>query len=125
MREVQREIVSALIFSKDGKLFQGMKSPNDGGVYANCWHIPGGGLDEGEDRIAGLIREVLKDTGEKVLCKMHFNVYKVTLDTDADDVSVVLSDDLVEYQWTSPANLKDLKLTPPSVELFTRLGYLA
>lgn len=41
MREIERQIVSALIFSKDGKLFQGMKDPNKGGVYSDCWHIPG------------------------------------------------------------------------------------
>jgi ClpP class serine protease len=33
MRTKNREIVSALIFSKDGKLFQGMKAEKKGGVY--------------------------------------------------------------------------------------------
>ncbi len=151
MRTIHREIVSALIFSKDGKLFQGMKDLKSGGVYANCWHIPGGGIDEGEDKIDALIREVREETGieakheqvalvddkgegesektlkesnEKVLCKMHFNVYKIALDQDAKDVKVSLDDDLVKYQWTDLGDLKNLKLTPPSVKLFTRLGYL-
>ena len=151
MRTIHREIVSALIFSKDGKLFQGMKNPKDGGVYTDCWHIPGGGIDEGEDKISALVREVqeetgivvslekvelvddkghgesektLKETGERVLCKMKFNVYKVVLDQDASEVLVSLDDDLMKYQWTDLADIKNLKLTPPSVELFTRLGYL-
>ena len=34
MRTIHRTIVSALIFSKDGKLLMGMKDPKDGGVYA-------------------------------------------------------------------------------------------
>ncbi len=151
MRSIKREIVAALIFSKDNKLFQGMKDPEHGGVYLDCWHIPGGGLDEGEDKIAGLIREVfeetgidislekielvddlgtgesektLKESGEKVLCHMIFNVYKIVLSKNSDEININLNDDLVKYRWTDLNDLKNLKLTPPSVELFTRLGYL-
>jgi 8-oxo-dGTP diphosphatase len=151
MRTINREIVSALIFSKDQKLFQGMKNPKDGGVYSDCWHIPGGGVDDEESKLAALIREVLeetgidisnckielidekgegesektlKDTGELVLCKMKFNVYKVTLDENSKDVSVNLNDDLVKYQWFDLMDLKNIKLTPPSINLFTRLEYL-
>ncbi len=152
MRTIHREIVSALIFSQDGKLFQGMKNPKDGGVYADCWHIPGGGIDDGEDKLTALVREikeetgitvpidkielvddqgrgesekVLKNTGERVLCKMKFNVYKITLDQNATDIRVNLEDDLVSYQWIDLVELKNVKLTPPSVILFQRLGYLS
>ena len=38
--------------------------------------------------------------------------------------SVKLGSDLVKYRWTNLADLKAVKLTPPSVELFERLGYL-
>jgi 8-oxo-dGTP pyrophosphatase MutT (NUDIX family) len=152
MRIINREIVSALIFSKEGKLFQGMKAERKGGVYLDCWHIPGGGVDEGEDKITALIREIkeetgidisqyrieliddtgkgesekiLKDTGEKVLCKMNFNVYKVVIDDKyASEIKVELNDDLVKYQWFDLDNLKNIKLTPPSVELFKKLKYL-
>ncbi len=151
MRSITRDIVSALIFSKDGKLFQGMKDPKDGGVYVDCWHIPGGGIDEGEEKISALIREIkeetgidiststieliddsgrgesekiLKETGARVLCTMNFNVYKVMLDQNAEDVVVSLDDDLVIYKWVDLGDLKDLQLTPPSTSLFKRLGYL-
>lgn len=151
MRSINRDIVSALIFSKDGKLFQGMKNPKDGGVYADCWHIPGGGIDSDEEQVSALIREVreetgidiapysielvddegrgetekvLKDTGEHVLCHMVFNVYKVAIDMNAHEIPVSLDDDLVSYQWVDLEDLKTLKLTPPSVTLFKRLGYL-
>jgi len=151
MRIINRDIVSALIFSKDGKLFQGKKDPSKGGVYSDCWHIPGGGTEEGEDRVVALIREIREETGidislyqieliddkgqgesqksmsdgEKVLCKMKFYVYRVKIeDKNADEIRVDLSDDLVEYRWTNLSELSSLKLTPPSVELFSRLGYL-
>lgn len=151
MRTVHRDIVSALIFSKDGKLLMGMKDPNDGGVYADCWHIPGGGIDEGESQTDALRREVLeevgiditnckvtladdqgrgetektlKDSGEKVLCKMKFNVYRVDVSKAASEITIELSDDLVEVAWVELQNLKNYRLTPPSIKLFKRLGYM-
>lgn len=151
MRRIHRDIVSALIFSQDGKLFMGMKDPNKGGVYADCWHIPGGGIDDGEDKLIALAREImeetgidikneqielvddtgtgkstrkLKDTGEVVECDMSFNVYKVTLHQKSEAIEVDLNDDLVRYEWVDVTNLGDYKLTPPSVKLFSKLGYL-
>lgn len=149
MREINREIVSALIFSKDGKIFQGMKDSSKGGVYCDCWHIPGGGVDSGESREDAIKREimeetgidistyeteliddlgvgqsekVLKDTGEKVICNMKFYVYKVVIDDkNANDIQVFLNDDLIKYTWSAKEDLKNKKLTPPSEELFRRL----
>jgi 8-oxo-dGTP pyrophosphatase MutT (NUDIX family) len=151
MRRIKREIVSALIFSKDKKLFQGMKDPKKGGVYSDCWHIPGGGIDEGEGREEALKREIKEETGiditpykielvddsgrgesiktlktgEQVLCEMKFFVYRVELsDKPAAEVEVKLNDDLVEFSWTEINDLKKIKLTPPSVDLFKKLGYI-
>jgi 8-oxo-dGTP pyrophosphatase MutT (NUDIX family) len=151
MREIERDIVSVLIFSKDGKIFQGMKDSQKGGVYSDCWHIPGGGVDEGENKEEALKRETKEETGidvsgykiilvdntgsgesnktlktgENVICKMKFYVYKVEIDDkNSDEIKVSLDDDLVKYRWTDLKELSNLKLTPPSVELFKKLGYL-
>ncbi len=152
MKRIKRDIVAALIFSKDGKLFQGMKDPNKGGVYSDSWHIPGGGIDQGEDKESALIREVkeetgidislyeielvddsgrgecektLKGTGEDVVCEMVFNVFKIVInDKNADEIEIKLEDDLVTHSWTQIDELKKLKLTPPSIKLFKKLGYL-
>jgi 8-oxo-dGTP pyrophosphatase MutT (NUDIX family) len=152
MKTISRNIVSALIFSKDNKLFMGKKDPQGQGVYADCWHIPGGGVDAGETFQAALVREikeetgidiskyntnklnyvdhgtsekVLKDTGEKVFCEMTFNIFKITIsDKTADEILVKLEDDLIQYKWFGLAELKSIKVTPPSVRLFRTLGYI-
>ena len=150
MRKIHRDIVSALLVSKDDKILMGMKDPNSGGVYLDCWHIPGGGIDEGEDMLTALKREVLEEVGidispynvkemdklgkgssiktvhgEKVECEMTFNVFQVDIhDRNASEIKVVLSDDLVKYEWVKISDLRNYKLTPPSMKLFLRLGYI-
>lgn len=150
MRTIHRTIVSAVVFSKDGKLLLGMKDPAGGGVYADCWHIPGGGVDEGElleealrremreevglditqakvalidDTGIGEAKRTLKDTGEAVLAKMQFNVYRVEIPQEADKIEISLHDDLERIVWVNLSDLASYKLTPPSVELFKRLKY--
>jgi 8-oxo-dGTP pyrophosphatase MutT (NUDIX family) len=150
MRTIHRTIASALIFSQDGKLLMGMKDPNNGGVYADCWHIPGGGVEEGENEIDALSRELQEEvgieianqkieliddsgtgnttktlqSGEEVLCEMSFHVYRIDLDLPADKVSVTLNDDLVKTEWVDVANLSSYQLTPPSITLFKKLNLL-
>lgn len=152
MRTLVRSIVSALIFSADNKLLMGRKDPKDGGVYSNCWHIPGGGVGQGEDKTQALIREIkeevgidiskakiefidnkgrgksektLKTTGEKVFVKMLFNVYKIIIeDKRSEEIGVHLHDDLKEYKWFSLSELSSAKLTLPSIALFIKLGYI-
>lgn len=150
MRTIQRTIVSALIISKDGKLLMGMKDPIKGGVYSDCWHIPGGGIDEGENEITALKRELMEEIGvdisdqevkiidntgsgksektladgEKVLCEMSFHVYQIDLDIIASEAKVKLNDDLVKVEWVELTNLNNYKLTPPSLKLFTKLGWI-
>lgn len=152
MRTIQRQIVSALLFSKDNKLFMGKKDPKEGGVYADCWHIPGGGIDQNESKHDALQREIkeevgidisdytfelvddknigtaektLKETGERVLVTMHFSVYKIRiLDKKHNEIRAHLNDDLVTYKWFNLSELQTIPLTPPSITLFKKLGYI-
>lgn len=144
-----RTIVSAIILSTDQKILMG--KVYKGGVYPDCWHIPGGGVEPGETKDQALVREIQeevgldiqkyqltlvsntgtgesiktdKHTGEKILYQMQFNVYEVQLDTKAEETSISLNDDLEEYQWVAKDQLSHYKLTPPSIELFTNLGWL-
>ncbi|MDD5253773.1 MAG: NUDIX hydrolase [Candidatus Nanoarchaeia archaeon] len=152
MRHIHRTIVSALIFSKDDKLLMGRKDPTKGGVYPDCWHLPGGGVGDNESLEGTLIREIneevgiditpysvipihyidtgtsekiLKDTGEKVLCIMEFNRFKVFIDDKiADDIKLKLNDDLIEARWFSMDELPLLKHIPGGREFFQKLGYI-
>lgn len=151
MRTIKREIVSGLIFSKDGKLLMGMKDPKHGGVYSDCWHIPGGGVEAEETKEQALHREIqeetgidisnanvsladdqgsgqtektLKETGERVLCNMKFNVYRIDLSTNAKETQLNPSDDLPTLEWVDTSKLSEYKLTPPSASLFERIGLI-
>lgn len=152
LREIERVIVSAVIFSKDGKILMGLKDPEAGGVYSDAWHIPGGGIEEGESFGKALSREVfdetgidiseateikkltevrqgvsekiLKDTGEKVLAKMEFNVYEVHLDKNSDDVVLNPQEDLVELRWFTSEELSGVQQIPGGKEFFIEKGYI-
>ncbi len=150
MRSIDQPIVSAIIVSKDGKLLMGQKPPHKAAVYPDCWHIPGGGVEPGEPHAVALRREILEETGvdirpyavelvddkgggegvrtlengEKVLAKMQFNVFRVTIDEYAKDIAVEARDDLEHLTWFSIDTLTSVKLTPPSITLFRRLGYM-
>lgn len=151
MREIQRKIASALIFSKDHKILMGKKDPSLGGVYSDCWHIPGGGTDEGETLEQTLRREVLEETGidissykikpipfidsgvaektletgEKVLCAMEFNRFEINInDKDAEDIVLRPTDDLVEMRWFNSEELKNVKQIPGGREFFVQAGYI-
>jgi len=153
MRTIHRDIVSALLISKDGKLFQGFGNPARGGVYPDCWKIPGGGIEEGEDKETALRREVKEETGidispyrielvedgatgesektlkevnERVLVKMNFYTYRVFIDDrNAVDIPVQLDDEFTRYEWHSVDELENFKLSPPSIALFKKLGYIS
>lgn len=151
MKTVQREIVSALILSKDGKLLMVEKDPSGGGVYIDCWHLPGGGIHQGESQTDALRREIKeevgidilpdqielvddegkgvsertsKDTGEKIMIEMNFNVYEVVVNDSSSEIEIKLDKELSEYKWFALDELRTVKLTLPSIKLFTKLGYL-
>jgi 8-oxo-dGTP pyrophosphatase MutT (NUDIX family) len=151
MREIQRKIVSAIIISKDNKFLMGKKDPAKGGVYSDCWHIPGGGVDENETFEEAIKREVMEEvgidispynlepikfvgsgsaektlkTGEKVLCHMEFNRFEIRIeDKLAEEITIRPSDDLVEMRWIDAEGLPYIKQIPGGKEFFAQAGYI-
>jgi 8-oxo-dGTP pyrophosphatase MutT (NUDIX family) len=149
MQTILRDIASAIVLSKDGKILMGEKRADKAAVYADCWHIPGGGVDEGEAIQAALLRELKEEIGldcsdcdirlvddqgsgesvkklddKAVRVKMRFFVHEVKVDQNASDIRLSEDDDLVNLRWFVRDELPSVKLTPPSMSLFKRLGYL-
>lgn len=138
MKSVNRNIVGAFIFSKDGYILLGKNRP--GGVYEGSWTIPGGGVERGEGNLEALKREILeevgldindarieqleskygespatsRDTGEQIMIKMSFNDYKVTLHKLASEVIVVSGDDFSQARWFSLKELDGLNIAAPA-----------
>jgi len=150
MREIQRTIVAGIIFSKDGKMLMGRKDPAKGGVYTDAWHIPGGGVEEGETFEQTLQREMQEEvgidvsrhkimhvpvvntgssektleTGERVVANMHFNYFEVHIDQNADEIKLEPGDDLIDMKWFSPEELANVQQIPGGKEFFQQMGYI-
>lgn len=150
MQTINRKIVAAVIISLDQKILFGKKDPKIGAVFPDSWHIPGGGVEKGEDNITALKREIMEEVGidispfetkllddsgtatslkksevgEELECQMQFNVYSVDIPRKSGEIKIKLEDELSEAKWIEKEELGSYKLTPPSVKLFTKLGLL-
>jgi 8-oxo-dGTP pyrophosphatase MutT (NUDIX family) len=138
MQSTSRKIVGAFIFSQDGMVLLGKNKP--GGVYEGLWTIPGGGVEEGEDSITALQREIVEevgldissaeiialpskhgesvktdiDSGLATLIKMHFHDYHVTLSTPASESELISGDDFSAARWFSIHELANLEIAGPA-----------
>lgn len=148
MKVVEREIASAFIFSKDGYVLLGQKSK--GGVYKDCWLIPGGGIEADESPLETVKREVreevgltiddkrislisdtktgesekvLKETGETVLVKMRFHDFRVDMSHNAADIEIAEGDGFCKGRWMHADELKNMRLSPGVIEVLANLGY--
>lgn len=151
MRTITRDIVGALIISSDNKVLLGRTAPKAGGVYSGKWVIPGGGIEPGETKLQALQREVreetqlditglkpelvddaasgeseknLKETGERVLVKMQFIDYRIVLNEPAAKSGAAPTEELVELVWVAFGDLPSTDLSPPTIELLKKLGYM-
>jgi 8-oxo-dGTP pyrophosphatase MutT (NUDIX family) len=150
LRRIDRDIVAAVVVSADDCILLGKKDPAKGGVYPNSWHLPGGGTD-GEDLLMALGRELFQEInlptldglnvsllddqgrgssqktlagGEVIMCDMKFYVFKVAIREISSNTAFNPGSDLIELRWIPRTDLQNLDLTPPSRELFTRLGWI-
>lgn len=151
MRTIQREIVGAVLLSRDDKVLLGKTARDAGGVYSGSWVIQGGGIEPGETRQQAIIREVkeethhdisnlpmeliddtatgesekvLKETGERVLVKMRFIEFKIIFPESANTLGTEPTTELVELKWFSSGELKYATIASPTRELLRRMKLL-
>ena len=131
-----RVIVCALISKDDKYLF--IKQNKSGGAYPNTLHIPGGGIDEGEDVDLAVRREIFEETGVRVKNLVRYNFdadvveYKgnpthliflqYTCEWDFGDA--VAGSDAAEIIWLSKNEIRASDHSPPSQRLLRGLGLL-
>lgn len=148
MRTIERDIVAALIFSRDGKLLLGKMDPATS-VYPGCWVIPGGGVESGESKTAALRREILeetgiditsyrailvddtakgeseknlKDNGERVRVKMNFFDFRVDIhDKSAQELGNDPTDELLQLAWVDLRDVANYRLSQPTLNLLNKL----
>ena len=57
------------------------------------YSLPGGGIDEGEDKVAGLIRELQEETGAQGICNVkdfaRYDEYRPWYKSDADIIYMI------------------------------------
>lgn len=129
-----RLIVSALIKNGDRYLFIRQQKP--GGAYPNSLHLPGGGLDQGEDPESGVLREIEEEVGLKVtnLTKVDFDwdvlSYKgeptllifLRFTADYAGGNATAGSDAAEILWLSRDEITNFSHNPPSIRLLRYLG---
>lgn len=136
-----RIIVSAIIENDKGEILIGKKYPNRG-VYLDAWHIPGGGIKEGERIEEGLRREIEEETSLKIkdIQPIHFSddiaqrikngasqtaqMIFLEFKCKAETENFSPGDDLEILKWVSRTEIKNYKLTPPGEKLFKFLGWI-
>jgi 8-oxo-dGTP diphosphatase len=127
------------VIEKDGKILVGKKAPNTG-PYPNTYHIPGGGVEMGQESLEeALIREVREEVGIEI-----GDITPVTFDEDSEpnkhgemthylflsytakyvSGEIKPGDDMHNLEWVEKNELRKLNLNKPSLKLLKTLRYL-
>jgi len=149
MRTIHREIVSPFIFSNDGYILLGKS--HAGGVYPGYSLIPGGGVEAGESLLNAVKREIreevglllddasikhiddsltdtsektLRNTGERVLVDMHFNIFRVDIPRSATEIAIKAGDDFSDVEWVAFSDLPSKKLVEATKKTLRDFGVL-
>jgi|GEM_PF-247415 len=149
---VRHARVLGLILSSDGKILLGKQNPRIKNDYPDLWQLPGGDIRPDESQHEALRRNVKdelgidiapylpefvdgsghdeserldKATGKKIVDQTIFYTYKVELPVAAASLPNVLNGgDFMQIAWSEVQGLGNYQLNPPTVVLFTKLGYL-
>lgn len=129
----RRIIVSVLIKCKDKYLF--IKQSKEGGVYQDCLHIVGGGIEENETLEEAIKREVLEEVHIKLDTVIPFDfdsditMYKgqmtqlifLRYTAEIEEFTGYADSDAKEMLWLSKEEILDYKHNEPSLKFLKKL----
>jgi 8-oxo-dGTP diphosphatase len=107
-------VVKAFIKKDDTFLLLKKAGSNDSPLAG--WETPGGHLEEGEELLAGLAREIKEETGLSVNIKYPFHTHWIQMEDGQSLVGIsyfaewqsgipVVSDEHSQYQWADIAKI--------------------
>jgi 8-oxo-dGTP diphosphatase len=112
--------VTAAVIERDGKVLVARRGP--GQRFAGLWEFPGGKLEEGEDPVRCLERELREELGIRArvgrfLCAVPYRSPALALDLlvyRADQVAGRLRPvDHDDVRWLDPAEMDEAAFTEP------------
>ena len=120
--------VKALIKNPEGKI---LLAKEENGM----WELLGGGLDHGENPQHGLQREVFEETGLKVhsialqpsffltfpVSQRNYHAANVLFEAQIDSLDFTPSDECIDLQYFSPAEILDRKDMYNNVQILAKL----
>ena len=129
----RRIIVSALISCGDDCLF--IKQDKAGGAYPGALHIPGGGLEDGEHPLDGVVREVKEETGVDMYNIKPFDFADDFVDYKGEKTQLIFLrytaethshnatalSDAKEIVWVPKNKLLDFPHNPATIDLLKKL----
>lgn len=147
MKTIYKTIVSAIITSHNGKILLVL---DESGIYRGCWHNLGGSVEDGKKYEQILLEKILSSTGldlsrypleqldyiggasqntdssnEIATYVIKFIYFKVHInDRDSSEFLIKPINKSRRVEWFDLSDLSKLKLTPPGIILYKKLGYL-
>lgn len=132
----QRIIVSALIKCKNKYLF--IRQNKEGGVYQDCLHIVGGGLEDNETLEEAIKREVLEEVHIQLDSVIPFDfdsditMYKGEMTqliflryiAEIEDFTGYADSDAKEMIWIPKEDILKYKHNEPSIRFLQKLGLI-
>ncbi len=110
-----------IVVNSEGKLLT-LRRPPDTPRRPNCWDLPGGNYEEGEDVNEALRREIREETGLAAhtikplyIASSYGKLYEgktifaLTQICSEWEGEVALSDEHVEYRWVTPQEFLEME----------------